>query len=484
MDAIQARAPLLSFILFLLLSAPAVAARTDWREMTVGHFHLYSVLSDSSTREMARQIQAFEQTVGEILRTDDRLPDIPTLIYILNHDDFQKYATGRAGLSGIFLARPFANFLAIDGSEHWGHMTVTVFHEYTHFIQRNSSTLKLPPWYTEGYAELFSSFQMNKNVIKIGGEPNGLAVYSDNWIPMQRILAVKHDDPEYKAEHLMPQFYGESWALVHMLLFDDKTLERPTRHYLEAMDIGNPEPEAFASSFAFDKQGLDEAVRKLLRNHVIHVKIYTFKNVPAVDEAPIIPMTRAHADAEIARLAFAMGRSPEILVPLAAQVLSEAPTDPAIRALSARIASKTDAPQDVSDLAAVLANGGITDVQQRIDVATAVMNRGPGPVQAGEVLSMLNDVAHDESPPLEAISLWAQSAEMTGITPPQFIRMLEKSTTRAPHNTQLLMHLARAQEAAGDKRQARASYDRIILVSEFPQERLWAQKQADSARLQ
>ena len=50
----------------LLASTAVLAARSDWRQMTVGHFHLYSTMRDSKTREVARQLQAFEKTVGEI----------------------------------------------------------------------------------------------------------------------------------------------------------------------------------------------------------------------------------------------------------------------------------------------------------------------------------------------------------------------------------------------------------------------------------
>ena len=81
----------------LLASTAVLAARSDWRHMTVGHFHLYSTMRDSKTRDVARQLQAFEKTVGEILRTKDGLPDVPTVIYILDNGDFQQYGAGRPG---------------------------------------------------------------------------------------------------------------------------------------------------------------------------------------------------------------------------------------------------------------------------------------------------------------------------------------------------------------------------------------------------
>ena len=160
----------------LLVSNPALAARSDWRQMTVGHFHLYSTMRDSKTREVARQLQAFENTVGQLLTGDDRLPDVPTIIYILDGGDFLKYGAGRPGVAGVFYERPFANVITINGDVSFDMVKITIFHEYTHFIQRSSSSRKMPPWYMEGYAELFSGFRMKGDKIIMGELPEGVHV--------------------------------------------------------------------------------------------------------------------------------------------------------------------------------------------------------------------------------------------------------------------------------------------------------------------
>jgi hypothetical protein len=93
----------------------ALARRTDWREMTLGHFHLYSTMRDSNTREAARQLLRFEKTVGEFLHGEDRLPDVPTIIFILENGDFQRYGAGRPGLAGVFYEKQWANVIVING---------------------------------------------------------------------------------------------------------------------------------------------------------------------------------------------------------------------------------------------------------------------------------------------------------------------------------------------------------------------------------
>ncbi|HXI78357.1 MAG TPA: hypothetical protein VNH21_14540, partial [Steroidobacteraceae bacterium] len=109
----------------LLASTAVLAARSDWRQMTVGHFHLYSTMRDSKTRDIARQLQAFEKTVGEILRTKDGLPDVPTVIYILDYGDFQRYCADGPGTIGVFYERPYVNVITINGDLDFGTVKVT-----------------------------------------------------------------------------------------------------------------------------------------------------------------------------------------------------------------------------------------------------------------------------------------------------------------------------------------------------------------------
>ena len=470
----------------LLASGEATAARSDWREMTVGHFHLYSTLRDSSTREVARQLQVFEQTLEQILLSDDRLPDVPTLIYILNAHDYAKYAAPRAGTGGFFLDQPTANILVIDGDSGFDLTRAVVFHEYTHFFLRNSRSMQFPPWYSEGYAELFSSFRIDKGQALLGEFPSHVTLSLDSvdWIPMQRVLAVKQTDPEYRGERLAPQFYGEAWALVHLLLFDDHSLTAPTSRYLVNVNLGFGEPEAFAQAFPFTKAGLDDAVRKLINCKIIHLKRVTFVNPVAVDEGPLTRLTAPQADTVLTRLTLMLGKPHEMVASLMDAAVKENPTDMGVRALAARVAAHTDRPFDASELATRLAPGGTGDEQARIDVADALLAReDPGAV-AAQVLAILDGIVHADSPSIEAVGLWAAAAGLSQLDSDRALAVLEPAARRVPHDTRFLWVLARIRENRGEKAKARELYTRIIVVSAVPEERSRAQKQADSAWMQ
>jgi hypothetical protein len=282
--------------------------------------------------------------------------------------DFHRYLTPVPGWQGFFTPLQFENVIVVNTDAPFDIVATTILHEYTHFIQRNTSTMNFPPWYLEGYAELLSSASLERDRLVLGKTPNGLHVDMSRWIPVERILAVKKSDPEYLTERLAPEFCAESWALVHLLVFDDKALLDPTSRYLHALHKGYPE-----------------------------------------------------ADAQFARFVFMLGRPKEVVLPLATAALKESPTNLAVRALFARIAVSKGEPFDLAD-------------RRR--------------------------------------------------TKPRVLSILQLASYRAPHNASLLRYMASAYEAMGDKPKARDCYNQSILVSSNPAERLWAQRQADSQRLQ
>jgi len=466
------------------MAGPVLAGRSDWRELSVGHFHLYSTVSDSKTRDFAVRLQGFEQTAVAVLNSNSKLPDVPMLIYLMGDRDYKRYLAPRPGTQGFFDQLPFGNLIVVDTDAPFDFVATSILHEYTHFIQRNTSTMIFPPWYVEGYAELLSSASLETDRLVLGKPPSGLRIDMSRWIPVERVLAVKHSDPEYQTERLAPEFYGESWALVHLLLFDDKALLGPTGRYLHAMDEGYPEAESFAASFPFDKSALDKELRKLIENRVIHLKTIIFPNGVSVDTATISRLTEPQADEQFARLVFLLGKPKDLVLPLASAALKENPANPTMRALNARIAARYGMSTDIADLAESVAAGGDFDAQLRIDLASVLLAHEPTETAIRQAFAILDPIVRDAGPPIEAVELWAYAAERTGVEPSRVLSILQLASYRVPHNTSVLGFMASAYEAMGDKPKARDCYNQIILVSTNPAERLWAQRQADSQRLQ
>lgn len=475
----------IAVVALALLVQPALAgSRSDWQRLVAGNFVIYSTLGDSATRDVARQLEAFEQTVGEMVTTGDRLPDTPTFLYLLGDHDFNKYAADRPGLGGFFAPAGFANLMVVNVTEPFKLIRVVLLHEYVHYLQHNTSAVRYPPWFMEGYAELFSGFSLDdKGNLELGNLPYGVRMYRGQWIPVERLLAVTQRDPEYRNERLAPEFYGEAWALVHYLLFDDTTLLGPTQRYLEYVDSGYPEPQAFADAFPFDKHELDRRLQAFVKRGVILLKKVRLRDEIVRESAPLTRLTPAEADLEFTRMAWLLRRPPAIVAPLMQETLARQPDSVPARALEARIAAGLHQATHVDDLVEHYATGGVSDPQVRIDLAAALLGDGGSPSPADKALRILDEMVHTGQPSIEAVALWTRATEERETSPAQVASILEPVLARAPHNTMVLSALARAAERGGDRQSARDYYNQIILVSSSPEERLWAQKQADSPRL-
>ena len=137
-----------------------------------------------------------------MLQTGDGLPDTPTRIYLLDDRDFNQYAAFRPGLGGFFQEGRFQNLMVVNAAKPFDIVRVALLHEFVHYIQRSTSTQRLPPWFMEGYAELFSGFQLKDKKMLVGGLPSGVGLNWMYWIPVERLLSIKQTDPEYQNERL------------------------------------------------------------------------------------------------------------------------------------------------------------------------------------------------------------------------------------------------------------------------------------------
>ncbi len=477
----------LALLALLLLAAGDVsAARSNWRFMSVGQFQVYSTLNDTRTRAVARELQAFSQTVGEMLKASDRLPDIPTRVYLVSHSDFTDFMADHRDTAGRFRDLPGQNLVVIDAGEDFNVVKRVIFSEYTNGILRDSRALILPYWYHTGYSELFSSFRMQGNDAYVGELPARMTVSIEprTWIPLERLLAVQSgNDVVFKDSISAQQYRGEAWALVHLLLFDTTELARPTSDYLSAMNLSVSEPEAFAHSFPFDKAALDLKLRQLIHGKVMHIRKLMYSSPVSIEAVTLKPLTPLEADIELARVAFLRARPQNLVDSLVEALVREAPQDPGVRALAARVAARAKAPFDITDLTAKLADGGTTDEQARIDAADALISADTSKATGKQALAILDGVVRGDAPSIDAVRYWSYAGQLADIDPARRLAVLEPASARAPHDTWLLRNLATASEALGRTKAARAYYARIMEVSRNADERLWAQKQVDSARL-
>jgi tetratricopeptide (TPR) repeat protein len=175
-----------------------------------------------------------------------------------------------------------------------------VYHEYVHSLL-HSNFRWLPTWLDEGLAEFYgnSRFEEKKTYV---GVPSVRVEQLKNrtLIPLETLLVVNPWSYFRGDENQIANFYAQSWALVHYLVFglgmeDGKKLS----HFYAQLQAGDPQLKAFREVFG-DPKNVEDGLRKYIQAFAFHA--YTVENLTAIQAKDFSArkLTQPESDSEIA----------------------------------------------------------------------------------------------------------------------------------------------------------------------------------------
>lgn len=145
--------------------------------------------------------------------------------------------------------------------------TEVIYHEYIHLLL-NARKLRVPVWFNEGLAELYSTFRVDGDKVTFGDpKDQHVAVLSrSSMLPLARLFAVNHDSPDYNEEQRVGQFYAQSWALTHYLVCGaDRSNGPKLANFIKRLGNGSVDTEAaFRAAFGTDYHPMELALRSYL----------------------------------------------------------------------------------------------------------------------------------------------------------------------------------------------------------------------------
>jgi tetratricopeptide (TPR) repeat protein len=219
-----------------LLSMPCRLEGAKWLRVESPHFELYTTDDAKSGREAVRHFEQVRSAFIDILgiKLVNRRP--VSIIAFRDEDEYAPYRI-HDNVAAYYMASPRHDFIVI-GDLAVEHHPFAV-HEYTHLVI-DQAGLKLPLWLNEGFAEIYSTMRVSGNKILVGRIiPERLAAAQSGSIDLREILAATRNSAIYTAPGQRSNFYGESWALVHMLKFS-KPYAQGIDRFLEAVGRGEP----------------------------------------------------------------------------------------------------------------------------------------------------------------------------------------------------------------------------------------------------
>lgn len=220
---------LIRAILFVsLLVLPAMAG--DWVKVETTNFTLVGNAGEKNIRKVGFKLEQFRKILSNSLPNMRLNSSVPTYVYVFaTEDDFKPYKT-QAGLDkdkdkdtvAYFSATSDANYVAMSNDYTSETLSSIIFHEYFHFVMEKNLS-NAPLWLNEGLAEYYGSMEIEDDGITFRlGKPIPSLVYTlrdRNVMPLQKLFSVDTRSPEYTERSRAGQFYSQSWALIHYLLY-------------------------------------------------------------------------------------------------------------------------------------------------------------------------------------------------------------------------------------------------------------------------
>jgi tetratricopeptide (TPR) repeat protein len=247
---------------------PALAG--EWHVAETEHFRIYSEGSTGALTEQAAVLEDYRGLL-DALTTRPASSIEPKLdIFLLDGiGDARPFSSTSRGIVGFYVGTS-GRIAAYSVADDAGAQT-TLLHEYAHhYMLGTQGHIAYPRWYSEGFAEYFSTAQFSPGVIQVGGASPGRVdwlVYSE-WMPIDRVLTGK-----WKRGIDVPRFYAQSWLMTHYLLRTPGMADKLAA-YLQAVTAGQENVAAFREK-VMPSTDLQGALKNYLSQRKLTLTTYT-----------------------------------------------------------------------------------------------------------------------------------------------------------------------------------------------------------------
>ncbi len=270
--------------LALALMVPATA-RAEWVEASTSSFVVYANDSPEVVERFASELETFNQVLS--LNYPKALP--PTegpanrvSVFVLSRSGAMAELTGSTFTRGFYIPRAGDNVAfvpRISGRQDEGDLTgaAVLRHEYAHHFMYTRFMSVFPLWFSEGFAEFWSTVRVNRDgTVDVGLVPQhrGWGLLSGNPLPLDQLLTLtnrKLDGEQVEA------IYGRGWLLTHYLM-RDPARQKLLLAYMDAINRGEPLDKAAAA--LGDTKALSKDLNKYLQGTMSGVRISANRLTP------------------------------------------------------------------------------------------------------------------------------------------------------------------------------------------------------------
>ena len=326
------------FLAFALLVGTAgTPAQAAWHEAKSKHFVILGDAREGEIRRFAERLERIDQAVRFIRKLDDPpLTDSNKLtIFMLTDQESIAKLAGSKLVAGFYIPRVTGAVAFVPrraGSAEWELSSESIFiHEYAHHLQLQDTSVALPEWLVEGFAEFFSSAKVRPDgSVDIGLPPQHRGFTLLNTaidMPVEKLIVGRSRSGD--AEQ-MDLFYGRSWTLYHYLILRQDRAGQ-LRRYVAGLHSGQAPLVAASNAFG-DLTKLNRELSQYIRTSVPGQRVHA--NVLTVGDIKTRPLRPGEAAIMNVRIRSTRGVDEKTAATVAAdarRIAASYPSEPAVQ---------------------------------------------------------------------------------------------------------------------------------------------------------
>ncbi len=276
---------------------PPAATEDAWIVVGTRRFHVYSNAGETQAVHAARHLERLADTMERIesgLRVDSSQR---VSVYLFRDaESFRPYVGSSkdeySSTAGYHVRVGDADDIAYFIPPDQPPMEFAA-HEFTHSVV-DRTLGALPVWTSEGLAEYFSTFESQSARAQIGRSKTWQTTWLRNHLlPLRSLLLIGQNSPEYSRGQNRVTLYAESWALVHMLIMDERDQGHRFDALLSRLATGVSSSVAMAAVFGPDAvDSLESELRLFSANPAVSYIDYKFETPFERVPAQVRPLDR------------------------------------------------------------------------------------------------------------------------------------------------------------------------------------------------
>src|SRR6266404_4325819 len=212
MKSLKSRFPALILIGVLVTALPSQAA-DKWLSIRSKNFLLVGNASEGSIKRVGRDLEEFRSALGRVFPGVNKESSIGTTVIVFKDDAaFRPYKPlyeGKAGnVGGYFQGGQDVNFIALSTDSLMLSRQV-IYHEFVHSLTKDAAS-PLPPWASEGLAEVYSMFENSGKEIILGRAIGDhiATLNRESLLPLDLLFSVEHGSSYYNEKNKQGLFYA------------------------------------------------------------------------------------------------------------------------------------------------------------------------------------------------------------------------------------------------------------------------------------